>query len=185
MGMLSKKIVEQMGFASVGKNVFLSDKAVFYNPAQISLGDHVRIDDFCFLSAGSGGIEIRNYVHISVGCSLVGQGKIICSDFSGLSSRVSIYSSSDDYSGDVMTNPTIPKEYTGVMHGDVFLGKHVIVGCGSVILPGVTLAEGVAVGALSLIRKNCEEFSIYSGNPAKKIACRSKKLLQLEKELCS
>lgn len=185
MSMLSREIVEQMGFASVGKNVSISDKAVFYNISQISLGDHVRIDDFCLLSAGCGGIEIRNYVHIAVGCSLLGQGKITFSDFSGLSSRVSIYSSSDDYSGEVMTNPTIPKEYVGVIQSDVFLGKHVIVGCGSVILPGVTLEEGAAVGALSLIRKDCEKFSIYAGNPAKKIASRSKNLLRLEKELCS
>ena len=79
-----------------------------------------------------------------------------------------------------MTNPMVPSEYTGVTHADVFLGKHVIVGSGSVILPGVTLEEGVAVGALSLVHKNCEKFGIYAGSPARRINERKRNLLELE-----
>ena len=112
----------------------------------ISVGNNVRVDDFCVLAAGVGGINIGDYVHIAVGCSLIGAGKITLSDFSGLSSRVAIYSSTDDYSGATMTNPTVPSKYTGVINADVFLGKHVIIGSGSVILPGITLEVGAAVG---------------------------------------
>ena len=101
-------------------------------------------------------------------------------DFSGLSSRVSIYSSSDDYSGATLTNPTVSSELTGVSHADVTLGKHVIVGSGSVVLPGVILEEGVAVGALSLVNKRCETFGIYAGNPATRIRERKRDLLELE-----
>lgn len=180
MAMLSREAVLQMGFAAVGANVQISDRASFYGLARIALGDHVRIDDFCVLAAGMGGIELGKYVHIAVGSSLIGAGRITLSDFSGLSSRISIYSSSDDYSGATMTNPTVPSAYTGVTHADVFLGKHVIVGSGSVILPGVTLEEGVAVGALSLVTKNCAAFGIYSGNPVRRISERKRDLLELE-----
>ena len=72
-------------------------------------------------------------------------------DFSGLSSRITIYSSNDDYSGNNMTNPSIPTEFTNVTHADVIIKKHAIIGSGSVILPGVTIEEGAAVGALSLV----------------------------------
>ena len=41
---------------------------------------------------------------------------------------------------------------------------------------------GTSVGALSLVRKKTEEWSIYLGNPAKKIASRKKDLLELEKQ---
>lgn len=178
--MLSRESIDQMGFASVGKDVHISDRASFHGAARIALGNNVRIDDFCVLAAGVGGIELGDYVHIAVGSSLIGAGKITLSDFSGLSSRVSIYSSSDDYSGATMTNPTVPSEFTGVIHGDVLLGKHVILGSGSVILPGVTLEIGVAVGALSVVTKNCNAFGIYSGNPARRISERRQDLLQLE-----
>jgi galactoside O-acetyltransferase len=183
MAMLNRIELEGMGFASVGENVLISDKASFYNCANIKIGSNVRIDDFCVLSAGVGGISIGNYVHIAIYTSLIGAGKITLSDFCNISSRVSIYSSNDDYSGETMTNPTVPKNYTGVTHADVFFGKHIIVGSGTVILPGITLEEGVAVGALSLVTKKCAQFGIYAGNPAKRIKERKRNLLMLEKEL--
>ena len=180
MALLSYADINAMGFLFVGDNVQISSNASFYNASHISIGSNVRIDDFCVVAAGIGGVFIGNFVHIAVGSSLMGTGKISLSDYSGISSRVSIYSSSDDYSGASMTNPMIPIKYTNVVHADVFLGRHVIVGSGSVILPGVTLEEGVAVGALSLVNRNCEAFGIYAGNPARRIKERKRDLLELE-----
>lgn len=183
MAMLGRNAIDRLGFAEVGENVMLSDKASFYNCGNIKIGSNCRIDDFCVLAAGEGGIEVGNYVHIAVGSTLIGTGNILLSDFSGLSSRVAIYSSSDDYSGAFMTNPTVPKQFTNVKHADVYLDKHVIVGSGSVILPGVILEEGVAIGALSLVTKSCKAFGIYAGNPAKFIKERKRDLLALEQQL--
>lgn len=183
MTMLCRDAIKTLGFSSVGENVQISDRASFYGASRIVLGNNVRIDDFCVLAAGLGGISIGNHVHIAVGSTLIGAGRITMSDFSGLSSRVSIYSSSDDYSGATLTNPTVPSDFTGVTNADVMLGKHVIVGSGSVILPGVTLEEGVAVGALSLVHKRCEAFGIYAGNPARRIKERKRDLLKIEQQL--
>lgn len=183
MSFLSKEQIESMGFKSVGENVLLSDKSSYYNCKNITIGNNTRIDDFCVLSAGEGGIEIGQYVHIAIGVSIIGAGKVLVEDFAGLSSRVSVYSSNDDYSGEFMTNPMVPSEYTSVNHAPVTIGRHVIVGSGSVILPNVTLEDGVAIGALSLVTKNCEEFGIYMGTPAKKIKERKRDLLDLENKL--
>lgn len=180
MARLSRATIEGMGFASVGDNVHISDRASFYNCPHISIGSNIRIDDFCVLSAGSGGITIGDYVHIAVYSSLIGSGIITLSNFCNISSRVAIYSSSDDYSGEAMTNPMVPELYTNVLHADVFLGKHAIIGSGSVILPGVRIEEGAAVGALSLVRDHCLAFGEYAGTPAKFIKNRKKNLLDLE-----
>lgn len=182
MAMLSRAAIEALGFSVVGEDIQISDRASFYGVSRIALGNHVRIDDFCVLSAGVGGISVGDYIHIAVYSSLIGAGQITLSNFCNISSRVSIYSSNDDYSGTTLTNPTVPSEYTGVTHSDVFLDKHVIVGSGSVILPGVTLEEGVAVGALSLVHKRCEAFGIYAGNPAKRVKERKRDLLELEQQ---
>lgn len=181
--MLSRRDIESMGFASLGENVQISDKASFYGASRITIGSNTRIDDFCVLSAGEGGIEIGNHIHIAVYTSLIGAGQICLADFCNLSSRVSIYSSSDDYSGETLTNPTVPDEFKNVRHAPVYLGRHVIVGSGSVILPGVTLEDGVAVGALSLVNKNCAAFGIYAGNPVRRVKERKRNLLDLEKRL--
>lgn len=181
MAMLNREDLEQIGFASLGENLQISDKASFYNAAKISLGDDIRIDDYCVLSAGKGGIHIGQHVHIAVFSSLIGAGKITLGDFCNISSRVSIYSSNDDYSGAAMTNPTVPSAYTRVTNADVLLGRHVIVGSGSVITPGVTLEDGVAVGALTLVKRNCKAFGVYAGNPARRIKERSRDLLEIER----
>lgn len=186
MAYLSRSEIDKMGFMSVGKNVLISPKASFHNNQQIEIGDNVRIDDFCVLSAGDGGIKIGNYIHIAVFTSLIGKGRIYVGDYSNLSSRVSIYSSNDDYSGNFMTNPMVPAEYTNVLHSPVILCKHVIIGSGSVVLPGAFLNDGVAVGALSLVSSiELEPFTVYSGNPLKKIKIRNRNLLCIEDKFIS
>lgn len=183
MSFCSADELQKLGLARFGEDVRISEKASIYNPGRISIGNHVRIDDFCVLSAGEGGIEIGDYVHIAVYCSLIGAGKIRLNDFCNLSSRVSIYSSNDDYTGKYLTNPTVPAEFTGVSHANVLVGRHVIIGSGTVVLPDVHLEDGVAVGALSLISKNCTAFGIYCGVPARRIGERKRDLLELEKQL--
>jgi dTDP-4-amino-4,6-dideoxy-D-glucose acyltransferase len=183
MTMMNTEAAQALGFGSVGQNVQISAKASFYGLSRIHIGNNVRIDDFTVFSAGDGGIEIGNNIHIAVFSSLIGAGKIRLFDFCNISSRVSIYSSNDDYSGETMTNPTIPKSLSRVEHAPVTICKHVIIGAGSVILPGVTLHEGVAIGALSLVTKSCDEFGIYCGVPARRIKERKRDLLELEKSL--
>jgi len=182
MAMLSRDAIEALGFASVGECVQISSHANFYGIDRITLGSNIRIDDFCILSAGARGIYIGNHVHIAVYSSLIGSGRIFLSDFCNLSSHTSIYSSNDDYSGLAMTNPTVPTEYTNVEHADVYLGKHVIIGSGSIVLPGIRINEGVAIGAHSLVKQDCESFGIYAGNPARKIKDRKRNLLELEQK---
>ncbi len=175
----SDEELHRLGLGSVGAGVRLSRKASLYGASRITLGDHARIDDFCVLSAGAGGIAIGRHVHIAVFCGLLGQGRIELGDYAGLSSRVTIYSSNDDYSGEFMSNPTVPGEFTHVESAAVRLGRHVIVGAGSVILPGCTLHEGSGVGSLSLIRSDCEAFAMYFGSPARRIGSRSARMIEL------
>ncbi len=181
MGFYSQQDLDSMGFAYLGENVKLSRKASIYNPQKISIGNFTRIDDYSVISAGEGGIKIGCHVHIAVFCSLIGKGKITINDFANLSGRVSIYSSNDDYSGDYMTNPTINEKYTNVFSAPVFIGKHVIIGAGTIVLPGVVLGEGASIGSLSLINKDCSEFTIYAGVPAKRLKNRFRNLLEKEK----
>lgn len=174
-----------LGFNSIGKNVQISRKASIYNAKYINIGDNVRIDDFCVLSSGESGIFIGRNVHIACFCSLIGKEKIILDDFSGLSSRVAIYSSSDDYSGRTMTNPTLPSEFCSVDSRPVFIGRHAIIGAGSIILPGSSIEEGVAIGALCVVKGNCKPWNIYAGTPLRVVKPREKRILTLEQQYLS
>lgn len=183
MSFLTDEQLAIIGFKYIGKNVKISDKCSIYGASNIEIYDESRIDDFCILSAGSGGIKIGMFVHIASYCSLIGQELIEMQDFSGLSSRVSLYSSSDDYSGRAMTNPCVPEEYTNVYSGKVLLEKHVIIGVGSAVLPDVTIGYGSAVGAFSLVTKNIEAMSIVSGVPIKYLKRREDGFIKKEELL--
>ena len=185
MAFMTHDQLKAMGFAKLGENLQVSDKSQFYGTERIEIGDFTRIDDFCILSAGEGGISIGRYVHVACYVSLIGAGRIRLDDFSGLSMRTAVLSSSDDFSGEYLTNPTVPSKYTNVKSADVTIGRHVVVGVGCVILPGVEIAEGSAVGALTLVTNNLDPFGIYVGIPAKRFKDRSKRLLDMEKELLS
>ncbi len=177
----SKEELNQIGFASVGENVHISRKVSIYTPERMNIGNNVRIDDFAVLS---GTITIGDHVHIAVYCALFGGTYgIVLEDYTGISSNCVVYSETDDYSGEHMTNPTIPAKYRGVHGGLVTLKKHVLIGTGSSILPGVTIGEGSAVGSMSLVNKPLDAWGIYVGSPCKKIKDRSKKLLEVEEEM--
>lgn len=182
---MTESELHSLGLASHGLNVFISRKASIYGAERIHLGNNVRIDDFSILSAGEGGIFLHDYVHVASHSILVGKERIEMCDFSGVSARVCIYSSSDDYSGAALTNPTVPPEFTAVKHAPVRLGRHAIVGAGTVILPGVTLGDGVAVGSLALVTRDCADFGIYAGVPARRIGDRGRQLLALEEQLAN
>ena len=172
---------KKLGFKNIGKNAKISKYARFYDIEKISIGNHVRIDDFCILS---GNITIGSYVHIGAYSVLYGKYGIFMQDFSGISSRVSIFSVSDDYSGEALTGPCVPDEYRKVEHGYVKLNKHSLVGTGSVLLPNTTLQEGSTVGSMSLVKGNIPEWAIYAGIPAKYIKIREKtEILRFEKLL--
>ena len=173
--------INNMNFRKYGENVHISRKTSIYNPQEISLGNNVRIDDFCVLS---GKINIGNHVHIAVYSALFG-GKtgIDMDDFSGLSSRCTIYAESDDYSGKTLTNPTIPEQLCEKICKKVILHRHAIVGAGTVILPGVTIGEGTAIGSMSLVTHTIGDWAIYAGIPCKRLKNRQKELLNKERLL--
>lgn len=185
MAFLTQEQLEQIGFKSLGKGVLLSDKASIYGAARIEIGDHTRIDDFCIISAGEGGIRMGRHVHVACYVLLVGAGAIDLGDFVGVSGRSLVYSSNDDYSGEYLSNPTVPAEFKNVNSAPVTLGRHVLVGAGCILLPGVTLGEGCSVGAMSLVKSDCEPFGVYAGVPARFVKARSRRMLELERILAT
>lgn len=172
--------LKQIGFRNLGgDNILISKKCSIFRPENMSIGNHVRIDDFCLLS---GHITIGNYVHIAAYSAFFGgQSTIIMDDFSGLAYRCTVVAETDDYSGNHLTNPEINPEFREITRGPVYIGKHVVLGTGSVILPGVELGEGCSFGSMTLVNKSTEPWGVYVGSPCRRIKERSRKILELEK----
>ena len=168
---------------SIGNNVIIGKTVRIRYPELVSIGDNCIIDDFTYISTQ---LVLENNVHISAGCKLIGgpKCKVTMRSYSTFSPNVVVAAGSDDYVGGIAT-PMVPDEVKGdATYGNVMIGRHSIVGSGSVILPDVTFGEGAAAGALSLIKSDLEPWWLYAGIPAKKIKQRDKeKILALEKKI--
>ncbi|WP_113627736.1 acyltransferase [Pectobacterium peruviense] len=183
VGFFTENELINFGFKSLGKNVCIAKNCTILGLENISIGSNVRIDGYTTIIASDNGfLNLGSFIHIG-GYSLLSAGAgITMNDFSGISQGVKIYSKTDDYTGKYLTNPTVSPEYTGVTSGEVILGRHSIIGSGTVILPKLTIGEGTSVGALSLVTKSLSEWGVYFGSPVKKIKERNKELLKLEKD---
>lgn len=183
-GFYNSEELRKFGFKKVGYNVIISKNCEIIGLEKIEIGDNVRVDAYTtLLATGKGYIKIGSYVHIAGYCYFGGGAGIVMRDFSATSQGTKIYSKSDDYSGKYMTNPTVPHEYTGVIEGEIIIGKHVVVGGGTVIFPGCVLDDGCSVGALTLVNKSLQSWFIYAGCPAKKIKERQKDVIFLEQKM--
>lgn len=177
----SEEEVRQLGFKHIGSNVLISKKCSLYGMHNISIGNNVRIDDFCILS---GKIQIGDYVHIAAYVGLfAGQTGIEIGNYCGISSRSTIYAESDDYGGGYLTNPTVPEEYKNIICGKVVMQKHALIGSGCTVLPGVVLGEGASVGSMSFINKSLPEWTVSFGIPCKVHSQRKKDLLVFENQM--
>lgn len=183
-GFYHEQELRTFGFKRVGNNVQIAKNCTIVGIENIFIGDNVRIDGYCTLiAAGNGHLKIGSFVHIAAYCSLSAGEGIELSDFSGLSQGVTVYTRSDDYSGEFLTNPTVPSEYTNITRGSVKIGRHVIIGSGCTILPCVQIGDGASVGAHSLINRSLGAWGIYLGQPAKLLKMRSQSLLDKESTL--
>jgi acetyltransferase-like isoleucine patch superfamily enzyme len=170
-------------FAQVGKDVMIWPLAKIVFPAVISIGDSVIIDDFVFLMGGKK-TRIGSFVHIASFVSITGGGELIIEDFCGVSTGSRVFTGDDDYLGDSLTGPTVPPAYRASIRSFVHIKKHAVIGANTVILPGVTIGEGTAIGANSFVKRDCEPWTIYIGSPARPLRPRPReRILELEARL--
>lgn len=105
----------------------------------IFVGDHVRID-----YSHAELIYIDDHAHITGGCRLLCHQR----DLKG-------YRKGDDAA-------KLPYKL-----GEIHIGKGVMIGMETLIMPGVTIGDGAIVGAYSLVTKDIPPYTIATGRPAK------------------
>jgi acetyltransferase-like isoleucine patch superfamily enzyme len=168
----------------VGEDVFISEHVEIRRPHLVSIGSHVAIDwgFYCTVNA-----EIGDYIHIAPYVTVIGgiTGHLTMGHFTTIAAGSRIVCGSDEHLGEGFVGPTIPEKYRDkVIIAPVTFENFASVGTNVVVLPGVTFGEGSVVGACSLVIKNTEPWTIYTGIPAKPMKARPKdKMLAFAHEL--
>lgn len=102
-------------------------------------GDYVRMD-----TSYADMIYIGDYTHITSGCRLLCHQR----DLTGY------------YVGDNAAE-------LGYRTGEIHIGKGVMVGMETLIMPGVTIGDGAIIGAGSIVTKDIPAWTIATGRPAR------------------
>lgn len=144
---IRSNIVKRLTNTPMDLTVNIFSGVFFEGIDQLKLGNHVSINQDCFISA-FGGLTIGNEVSIG--------------------HRTSILTTEHLYS-----DMNLPIKKQPVLKLPVKIGNNVWIGANVTVLAGVQIADGVIIGAGSIVTKSItEDNSIYVGNPARKVKMR-------------
>lgn len=175
----------------LGNRVTIDVGAYFQNPQHITLDDDCWIDRNVLILAGApqldrityrmenpdfkleiGEVYIGKCSHIAPNCVLSGIGGLYIGRNSGVASNSAIYSFSHHYRDLTDRNSTWQYSFTPRAHkdlqsmilGPVHIGDYCAVGLSGVILPGVSLQEGVWIGSGSVISRTYDAQQVISSS---------------------
>jgi acetyltransferase-like isoleucine patch superfamily enzyme len=174
---LSQDKLMAMPFESIGHDVLMHERVTLVGIENISIGSHVRIDPDVIMLA-TGPLKIGSYTHIAPSVFIAAKSGFQMKNFANIAHGARVYTINDDYSGEHLMGPTIPLDLVNLSPGPVLMEEHANIGAGAIVMPGLTLAEGSVLGALSLLTKSTEPWMIYGGVPARPLKSRRRDVLE-------
>lgn len=149
--MLKRYLLVRSLAKKCGNNVAIFPGVYFENIDKLEIGDNVSIHQMCYIDA-EGGISIGNDVSMAHRCSVL----------------------SSNHSFDA---GDIPIKYQEMSLEETTIHENVWIGCGSVLLAGVCIGNGVVIGANSTVTKSIPSNSVAFGTPCRVYKKRVEDLL--------
>lgn len=172
-------------FMFIGRDVYIAQSVIWKRPNLASVGSHIAIDDYTVITTA---VELGSYIHIHCLVSIIGgeDATLWMGNFTTIAAGCRIICKGDAHLGAGLVSPVIPKKYR-----DDIIGKQIVMedysslGSNVVIMPNVEIAEGVVIGANSLVTRSITKpWSIWAGSPVRYIKDRpSEKMKKFGEEL--
>ena len=71
-----------------------------------------------------------------------------------------------EYTAITFDSVILTHDYVNNRHRDVYIGSNCFIGCGAVIMPGVTIGDHCIIAPNSLVTRDIPSNSVVVGNPA-------------------
>jgi acetyltransferase-like isoleucine patch superfamily enzyme len=157
-------------FRKLGRNVVIEEGARIFFPECIEIGDDIYIGHDAWLNPA----RPEGYIHIGRGtwigprAFLHGSAGIVIGEDVGIAPYVQVLT--DEHIADDLAKAVIR---TPVWYGRVEVRWGSDVGMSTVVLPGVTIGEGVIVGAGAVVTRDLSPYVVAAGVPARVLRHRS------------
>jgi galactoside O-acetyltransferase len=100
---------------------------------------------------------------------------LVVENFATIAAGARIICCGEEHLGHGLVGPTIPDKFADkLVGGKVVIKKFANILTNAVVFPGVTIGEGAIVGANTVMSFDAEPWTIYLGNPARKIKQRDR-----------
>lgn len=196
IGYFFRKIFYPRLFKKTGKGLIIGRNVVIRHPDKITIGDNVTIDDNCLVDArgaGPDGLVLEDEVIVNRNCMLqaksgpirlgartsIGSNSVIVS-LAGVDVGAAVltaggvYISAGAYHFGDSDAPVM--DQGGFTKGPIRIGSKSWLGTCAIVLDGVTIGDGVVVGAGSVVTKDIADHCIAVGVPAKVVKEKSGQL---------
>lgn len=162
-----RTIIYRIILGKIGKNSYIKKGVkIAGNPSEIFIGNNFIVWHDCMLGVGNGKIIIGNNGLIGVGSILtVGTKYIKIGNGVAIAPHCKIFALSHHYG-------IGPNVVDSRINAGVNIQDDVLIGAGTIILPGIRIGKGAIVGAGSVVTKDVQANSIVAGNPAGEIKKR-------------
>ena len=175
-------------FKSFGKNITIGIGVRFIGHELISIGDNVKIDDYCLIETGknlignikfkkinnsiisNGELKISSNIHICRNVELIGYGGLIICDNSVISSSCKLYSHSSlasDFKNKSKLISLMPYQNSFFINGPIIIKENVWLGMEVIVNAGVIINEDAFVIMKSTVIQDIPKNSVAKGFPAK------------------
>ena len=128
----------------------------------VTFQDNVKVDCFGNLSYLSEGFHIGNEVGISHNTYIQVRGRVVIEDNVIIGPNSMIISENH-----LFANTELPINRQGVSRKGVTIKYGSWIGCGVIILDGVTIGRNSVIAAGALVSKDVPDFEVHGGIPAK------------------
>jgi len=138
---------------------------------RISIGDGTQVDAFVKIkpAGGSGEVRIGKNTYINSGVVIYSGNGIVIGDGVLIAANCTLAPVNHEFRS---RSRTIVEQRFQASRGGIVIEDDVWVGANSVILDGAVLRRGCVVGALSVVDRELEPYSINVGNPLRCIGYR-------------
>ena len=157
IGWIVRRLAFRPFFQRAGKGWHIGEFCSIQRVQYFQIGHRFAIGRFCVINA---------------------LGGIILGDYSGIGPFVQIMSSTHNFRKEKITGLPIGLSPRPLETAPVIIEKHVWVGAGTIILPGVRIGENAIIAAGATVIKDVPAFSMVAGVPAKIVWQKSKEELE-------
>lgn len=132
-----------------GVDIIVTTEMAKVKIAKLSIGDGTTINDHSNIRASGGEIIIGKKCMIAQNVSIIATNH------------------------DINTDKFMMDEFWVQNNAPIRIGNDVWIGCGAVILPGVSIGNGAVIGAGSVVTNSIADNEVFAGVPAKRIKVRT------------